>query len=202
DEEGRWRTRRRVDQLGIPEGVREVISRRLARLSSEANRVLSSASVVGRDFDVQVVSRLIDEPIDSVLDGLDEATSAGVVSELGHRPGHYGFTHALVRQTLYEQLSLTRRVLWHGRVAEALEGLHGRDIDAHLSQLAHHYSQAAAGGHADKAVEYCRRAGEADMATFAYEAAAGHFGVALEVAEEWLDDAAVRGPLLLAKGWA
>ncbi|MCU1448319.1 MAG: ATPase, partial [Acidimicrobiales bacterium] len=199
-EDGRYATRRRMDQLGIPDGVKEVIGRRLSRLSPDANSILLTASVIGREFDIDVIERLTDLDTDAVLDALDEATAAGIAAE-GHRPGRYAFTHALVRQTLYESLSLTRRVRHHQRVGQALELRGGRSTE-HLGELAYHFSMAAVGGQSEKAIEYCRLAGEANMANVAYEEAARQFATALEVAEETEASADVRARLLLGQGEA
>jgi class 3 adenylate cyclase len=201
-EDGRWQATRRLEQLGIPDGIRDVIARRLSRLSGDANSVLVAAAVVGREFDVELVGCLVELSIDAILDALDEATATGLVDEVGHRPGHYSFTHALVRQTLYGELSITRRVRWHQKVGEAIETLYVDDRDGRVAELAHHFTQSAVAGTADKAVAYCQAAGVADMASVAYEEAARHFAMGLEVAEEAGMAAGVRSQLLIARGQA
>jgi len=184
DEQGGWRAQRQVEALGIPEGVKEVIGRRLTRLSEATNDALRTASVVGRQFDPAVVAAVLASDIDPVLDALDEATAAGVVSELSGRADRYEFTHALVRDALYDELSISRRVRAHQRVGEAIEALCAAELDTHLAELAYHFSQAAVAGVADKAVDYARRAGERALAGVAYEEAARLFRLALETAED------------------
>ncbi|MBV8234384.1 MAG: hypothetical protein JO075_01670, partial [Acidimicrobiia bacterium] len=201
--DGHWRARRRIDRLGIPEGVKEVIARRLTRLGEATNDVLVTGSVAGREFTVEIVERISSLDADAVLDALDEAAAAGIVTEVPTHPGRYSFTHALVRQALYDSLSLARRVRWHQRVGEAVEVIAGDDGTGYLAELAYHFSQAAAvAGQAEKAIDYSRRAGQANMATVAYEEAARHFETALEVAEETGAGADVRGPILLELGQA
>ena len=112
---------------GIPESVREVLGRRLSRLGDGANRALQAAAVVGRDFDLALLERLDALAGVDVLEAVEEAAAAQLVREDGARPGRYGFAHPLVRETVYEELSLTRRVRLHGAVADALEALHGDD---------------------------------------------------------------------------
>jgi DNA-binding SARP family transcriptional activator len=198
DDGGRWRARRRIDQLGIPEGVREVIGRRLSRLSESTNAVLRAAAVLGREVRVDVLERIAGVEPNAVLDALDEAEGAGVVSEVPGCHGRYAFTHALLRHALYDELSLTRRVRLHQRVGEALEAVHVADpAGPHLAELAHHYSQAAVAGLAGKAIEYGRRAAAHARARVAYEEAARLLAVAYEVAEDAGADAAVRADLLL-----
>jgi hypothetical protein len=122
--------------VAVPEGVRDVVGRRLGRLAAQANEVLSVAAVVGRDFDMELLADLQDTPEDSLLDALDEAVQAGLIQETG--ADRYRFAHVLVRTTLYEELSATRRRRLHRRVGEAIEKLRPVDVVA----LAHHFSQA------------------------------------------------------------
>ena len=75
---------------------------------------------------------------------LEEALAARVIEELPQSVGRYQFTHALIQETLAEELSLTRRVRLHARIAEALEEMYGDDADAHAAELAHHFAQAEA----------------------------------------------------------
>jgi DNA-binding SARP family transcriptional activator len=166
------------EDAGIPESVREVLGRRLSRLGDDANRVLQAAAVVGRDFDVALLERLEALAGADTLAALEEAAGAQLVRE-DPRPGRYGFAHPLVRETVYEELSLTRRVRLHGAVADALEALHGDD-SARLTELATHRLAAAAGGDPAAAVEVALRAGRHCLAQLAYEEAAATAAAALD----------------------
>ncbi|HEX6491870.1 MAG TPA: hypothetical protein VF112_00080, partial [Candidatus Dormibacteraeota bacterium] len=201
-EGGGWEPRRRVEQLGIPEGVKEVIGRRLTRLSEVANVALRTGSVMGRSFRFDVVEAVCDQPGDVLLDALEEACAAGVVDEVPGAPGRWSFTHALLHDALYDELSLTRRVRMHQRVAEALEVLVAADPGPHLVELAHHFAQAAVAVGPERAIEYARRAGERAILLSAYEEAVRLFGMALEVAEDASLDVGMRADLLLAIGRA
>jgi class 3 adenylate cyclase len=99
--EGGWTTRLPVDQLGIPEGVREVVGRRLARLSDEANQTLRIAAVVGPEFELGVVQAAGELSEETLLGAVEEAAAARVVTEVSAT--RYRFAHALVRATLYER---------------------------------------------------------------------------------------------------
>ncbi|MDP6823551.1 MAG: protein kinase [Dehalococcoidia bacterium] len=91
----------------IPEGVREVIGRRLDRLSERANETLTMAAVVGRDFTLDVLKELVEDTTESqLLDVLDEALGTRLIEELSDSVGHYQFTHALMQETLSGELSL------------------------------------------------------------------------------------------------
>jgi DNA-binding SARP family transcriptional activator/class 3 adenylate cyclase len=202
EEDGRWRARRRIDQLGIPEGVREVIGRRLTRLSDAANEALRIGSLMGREMRLEVLERVSDLGADALLDALDEAAAAGIIQEDFNSVGRYQFTHALVRQALYDELSLTRRVRLHQRVGEAIESIAGDNQTLHLSELAYHFSQAAVTTGPEKAVDYARRAAEDSIARVAYEDAVRYYAMALEVAEDGEVDLATRADLRLDMGRA
>lgn len=173
---GTWTTRLGISDLEIPEGVREVVGRRVNRLGQETQTVLALAAVIGAaaDFDLVVEASGLDE--ETVLDALDEATGASLLRETSS--GAYEFSHALVRSTLYDEQSAVRRARRHRRVAEVLEARGGKDAAA----LAYHFQRA--GGADARAVEYAAAAGEQAMARLAFDQAAEFFAQAIEAAED------------------
>ncbi|RLC55068.1 MAG: hypothetical protein DRI30_08160, partial [Chloroflexi bacterium] len=187
----------------IPQGVREVVGRRLDHLSEDCNSVLTIASVIGREFGLDAMERVSDVTGDRLLEVLEEAVGARVVAEVPRTAGRYSFTHALIRETLYEELSTARRVRLHRQIGEVLEGLHREALDPHLAELAHHFSEAAPGGDVDKAIDYARRAGERAAALLAYEEAAELYGLALQALDlREATDEDQRCELMLARGEA
>jgi predicted ATPase/class 3 adenylate cyclase len=192
----------------IPQGVREVVGRRLDHLSEECNRVLTIGSVIGREFGLRTLEKVIqrqakDERLkgDRLLEALEEAVAARVIAEMPRMVDRYSFSHALIRETLYEELSTARRVRLHRQIGEVIEELDSGDLEAHLPQLAYHFFEGAQGGDVDKAIDYATQAGERATVLLAYEEAVGHHEVALQ-AHELLDkpDEAQRCELLLALG--
>jgi len=177
-EQGRWRvTTASVADLGIPEGVREVIGRRLSRLSEPANQLLSVAAVMGREFNADVLERVSGQSADVLDASLREAAVAAVVVEPSTATGSYRFTHALIRETLLRELPIRRRVRLHRLLAEALEAHYGPRATRHAAELAHHFSEAA-GNNDDlgaRAVYYSRLAGEQAEAATAWEEAARQY---------------------------
>jgi class 3 adenylate cyclase/tetratricopeptide (TPR) repeat protein len=178
--DGRWTSDLSIDQIAIPEGVREVIGRRLGRLSDDANLVLSVASVIGPDFDLELLVGVSGLGEDAVLDAIDQATVAHLVREAG--VGRWRFAHALVRSTLYEELSVTRRARRHQQVAEFLES--SRTHDAAI--LAYHFSRSGGGGlgAAEKAISYTAEAGWEALAQLAPDQGMAFFRQALDLLDD------------------
>ncbi|MHB8671732.1 MAG: ATP-binding protein, partial [Acidimicrobiales bacterium] len=187
DADGRWTARSELVEISLPDSVREVLTVRVARLGRDADGVLALASVIGREFDVELLSRVTGTGEEELLDILDGACRAALVRELPDRPGWYGFTHALVRTTLYQGLGPTRRARAHRAVAEVLERLSEGRPGALAAELAHHFLHATAPVDTEKAVAYARQAGEAALTALAPEDAVRWFSQALELSGQHVD---------------
>ena len=138
----------------IPEGVREVIGRRLNRLFQRCNETLTIASVIGREFELRQLAPLVEDiSEDRLLDALEAALSTRVI----------------------EELTLTRRVRIHARIAETLEELYGANTEAHAAELAHDFAEAEAVLGTENLVRYSLLAGERALTAYAWEEALAHF---------------------------
>jgi tetratricopeptide (TPR) repeat protein len=182
--------------LRIPPGVRAVIDQRIGRLSDRCRDLLVPASVLGREFGLDPLARLSDLPRGELLDVLDEAVGERILGEVPGSPDRLRFGHALIRDTLYDELTAPRRMQLHQDTATALERAHSDDLGPYLSELAHHYLAAAPAGAADKAVDYARLAGDRAASQLAFEEAARQYEMALSL----VDDEVARCDLLLALG--
>jgi DNA-binding SARP family transcriptional activator/tetratricopeptide (TPR) repeat protein len=163
--------------VSIPQSVRDVIAQRLAHLSDECNRMLVLASALGREFAIAALASMSGLPEDELLERLDEAMTALVVSDVPGVTGRLRFAHVLIRDTLYEGLTKAGRVRLHRQAVERLEALYGEEPGPHLAELAHH---AIAGSDLDRGFLYARRAGDRALALLAYEEAARLYELALE----------------------
>jgi hypothetical protein len=207
---------RPVVDFPVPHGVRAAIYRRLQGLSPACQQVLTLAAVIGREFSLDVLEAVRGN-LDSsstepeLLDLLEAALAAHVLNEIPQVVGRYSFSHALTRETLYEELSAARRVRLHGQIGEALENLYPnvRSSTAARSgrapaELAYHFCAAARGGAgAEKALLYATQAGDQAMLMLAYEDAVLHYESALQ-ALALMDEANTQQQceLLLALGEA
>jgi tetratricopeptide (TPR) repeat protein len=146
--------------------------------------MLRVAAVVGTEFELAVVGRAGDIAQEALLMAVEEATSARLLLEIPGAAARYRFAHAMVRDTLYDQLSAARRLGLHRRVAEAIEELHGGNLDDHLPALAHHWARGAVeAAETARAVDYAVRAGDRALAQLAADEAAAYYRDALELRE-------------------
>ncbi|HEY7830964.1 MAG TPA: AAA family ATPase [Solirubrobacteraceae bacterium] len=153
---------------GVPDSVRDLLLRRLRGLGDDCRQALSVAAVAGRDFELDVLGRVLEHPRDRLIDLVEEAIDAGVLVEPAQSLGRLSFAHALFRETIYEQLSATRRAAIHGRIAAAIEEVPTDRPDERAGTLAYHYRAA---GDLRKAFDYYRRAVTAAERVHAQETA-------------------------------
>jgi DNA-binding SARP family transcriptional activator len=152
----------------VPANVRDVILARVGTLPPEAQRFLEEAAVLGRAFDVQALAALESVDEGEVLDALTPAVKARLIVATDPIAGDYRFSHALVRDALYEELTPGIKARLHLSWGEVLEALRASD-PAHAAQIAAHYYQAGVLGAADKAVRYGTIAADHAVAQLAYE---------------------------------
>jgi tetratricopeptide (TPR) repeat protein len=151
---------------------------------------------MGREFGLDALARASGLSRDELLEVLDEAMGERVVGDVPGSPGRLRFGHALIRDTLYDELTPARRLQLHKATGEALEAVYSADPEPHLAELAQQFFAAAPAGVADKALEYARRAGDRAVSQLAYEEAVRLFEMAMTLVE----DPVVRCELLLALG--
>ena len=171
-------------RLDVPEGIRLVIGRRIQRLSQEGRQLLTMAAVVGRSFDLRLLTALGDDD-DTVLTALEDAEAAHLIRTVSAgRVVRWEFAHELIRQTLEGALSLPRRQRAHLRVAEAMEQVYGDRVDQQASDLAHHLYQAGAAADPEKTVRFLTLAGDQAAAAGAFDEAVRLFDDALSAEDE------------------
>ena len=158
----------------VPDGVRQAIRGWLALLIDRS--ALTIAAVIGQEFVLRVLQGVTGLTKFRLLDTLRAAADLGIVSAAAN--GGYRFSHVLIRNALYDELSSADRAGLHLKIGEALEVLHQTEIEAHLTELAHHFSE---GGDITKATDYSIRAGAAAGGLFAYADAISHWRAALEL---------------------
>jgi archaellum biogenesis ATPase FlaH len=168
--DGRWRPAKDTPlEMSIPEGLRDVIGKRLSLLSKECNQLLSTAAVIGREFDLEILRAVTDIDEDAFANALNEAVQLSIIEERS-QVGHvrYRFTHAFFRQTLYEELIAPRRLRLHQQVARALESKYASRLEEHATELAEHFSHSTDSADLEKAVTYSEMAARRAVDVYAY----------------------------------
>ncbi len=202
EDAGRWSIDRSKG-AGLPESVRDVIDRRIERLGEQAREMLTTAAVIGRSFDVDLLSGLVDVSESGLLDRLEAAVAASILTESTDTVGRFSFAHALINEALYGALGATRKARMHQRVAVALEELCGQDPGERLGELARHWAAATQPAQAEKAIDYARRAGERALQRLVPDEAVRWFTQALELLDGQPDAApGLRCELLIGLGEA
>lgn len=158
----------------VPQGVRDVLRRRLALLSADARAAVQLAAVAGPESEVALLADAAETDEESVLAGLDAAVAADLLTEPG--PGRVRFVHALVRDTVYTDLSGIRRARLHDRIARRLRTHRPDDLTA----LAHHFARSGRTANAPLAVDYALRAAELAERRYAHDVAVGLVRQALD----------------------
>jgi hypothetical protein len=190
------------DQAAIPEGVREVLRRRLDRLPAGCADLLAAAAVLGPEFRLDLLGAIGGVPAEAWLALLDQAVQARLVERAPGSVAGYRFTHALLREVLYQRLPAADRAALHRRAGEAIEQRFAADLEPRLAELAHHFRQATAAGGQRKAVRYASLAGRRALGQLAYAEAVTQFERALEALDLGPADPARRCELELALGEA
>lgn len=153
----------------LPEGLREVIGRRLDGLSDATNRVLEVASLFERMFGVPELSAVLEEKPEAVLRALEEASGARIIAAAAGSAGSHRFSHEVIRETLRAEIPLARRVELHARIGGALEAMHAERAAEHAVELASHFGAAAPLVGPEKQARYLLLAAEQALAAQAFE---------------------------------
>ncbi len=176
-EAGRWE-RKAIAELAIPQSVKEAIGRRLNRLTEPCLDVLHTASALGKSFAFAELAAVATAGEDQLLDALDEASAAQLVS--AEKDEAFSFTHDKIREVLHEEQNPIRRRRLHQHIGEGLEKLYAGDLDPHVQDLAHHFVES---GDLLKGLRYSMQAAEQAERLFAHDEALSYYGRAVECAE-------------------
>ena len=166
--------------LGVTEGVKAVIGRRLARLSDQCREVLARASVIGVEIPLDLMAALEDRPASELVLLFDEGVTAHALTEPRTSGGTWRFAHALIRDVLYASLPGSVRRELHLQIARTLEALPSSRADPPLAELAHHFVLAGPAAEGGIAIDYASRAAERATAVYAHEEALRLYRLALQ----------------------
>jgi DNA-binding CsgD family transcriptional regulator len=180
-EDGRWTSDAlSVEELGIPEGVRQVVAQRLSRLSESVHRLLTTAAAFHGVFRSDIAAHVAEVEEQAALEAVDQSLAAQVLRP-GSAPGTLDFTHALFRHTLYAELSPPRQARLHRQIAEAMESTYRERSIEHAAEIAYHYGRSATLPGAGHGVQYAIAAADRAEAAYAHDETAVFLRIALEI---------------------
>jgi tetratricopeptide (TPR) repeat protein len=182
-EEGHWRpTMETPLAMSIPEGLRDVIGKRLSLLSPECNQLLSVAAVIGREFALNTLKKVANLKENIFVNAIKEAVKLSVLEERSQVSlVRYRFTHAFFRQTLYEEMIAPQRLQLHQQVARSLETQYAKRPEEHAAELAEHFSQSTNPTDLKKAIAYGEMAAQRATSVYAFGEAVRLLEQALKV---------------------
>ena len=168
----------------LPSTVRDAIVARLERLSPASRTVVDIAAVLGTRASYEALEAVSGFASSSLVEAIDELRRDRVLVDADAADGvHYDFTHPSLQAVLYAELGKARARLLHGRIATALEQMHGAAAEAHADELAFHFSRASSIELAPKAARYLYAAGRSALARYATREAASYLGAALDLVD-------------------
>jgi eukaryotic-like serine/threonine-protein kinase len=172
-----------LPELGVPAGVQELIRQRLGLLSSDCLDLLRIASAVGRVFDLRLLESVSNLPPTVILDLVDEAERAGLVSTEANVMICWRFVHDLIRETIYDELRPSQRVSLHLKIGQSMESSANDAMDPNFAIIAQHFRLAIPSVDHRPAIEYLRKASKQAMTRIAYESAVQHLSDAAGLLE-------------------
>jgi DNA-binding SARP family transcriptional activator len=186
-------------KLRVPENLSAFLRQKVSRLGSKVQGALTAASVIGKEFNFNVLRGVTDLSSGEILDALDTSLAKQLIEDTD---SGYRFRHPLIRRTLYESLSRVRRAYLHSRTAGKIEASFAprpNELEKHVESLAYHYDLS---DRRDRALPYLVKSGEKAAAIFAFEVAVDYFERALALMEDLgQTDHALRWHLLESLGW-
>ena len=181
---GDWQLTKPLNLADIPPTIQGVLTARLDRLERETKRILQEASVIGRAFFYEVLTRVTEltKPVDDCLLGLE---SLDLIRTRSKEPDlEYIFKHALTQEVVYNGLLKTERQEIHERIGLAIEHLFQDRLPEFYENLAFHFKN---GKNVSKAVGYLVKSGEKSLKRFAVEESHNYFKSAFEIIQRRKD---------------
>ena len=181
-EDDRWKARREIEDIDVPDTIQSVLLSRVDRLQAETRYVLQCASVIGRLFRYRLLDHLSQHERD-----LEEHLSQLEERELIHEERsipelEYAFKHALTQEATYQGILERKRMEFHQQVGEGIESLYRDRIEEYYEELAHHYVRSA---DKEKALEYLIKAGDKSKAIYANQQAIDYYTRAMDLTNQF-----------------
>ena len=176
---GNYRLEKAPTELHISPTVQGVLAARIDRLAPDEKTLLQQLAVIGREFPLSLVQRVVSQPEEELYRLLAALQRKEFLYEQPAFPEvEYIFKHTLTQEVAYGSILQERRKVLHEQTARAIEALNRATLDDHYSELAHHYTRS---GNTEKAVEYLHLAGQQAVQRSANVEAITHLTTALDL---------------------
>ncbi len=174
--DGGWRIDE-VSEIAIPATIKDLVMLRIDRLDDSSINAIKYASVIGQEFNFNVLGLTMDMTGENLINAIDKLEEKKLIRVDAEDDELYRFNHSKTREVVYNSLSSHRKRMIHKRVGMAIEESNKDDLEKVVYQLAHHYSSTK---DYEKALEYSIKAGERAGSQFALDEALGYYRLALE----------------------
>jgi predicted ATPase/class 3 adenylate cyclase len=167
-----------IQEIVLPQSVKSVLKSRLTKLQPETLNALAMASVVGSEFDFEVLREASQLEEDALLQRLEKAFSAGLVRQVPGQKSAFKFTDDRIRELLLNELIPIRRAKYHLRIAKAMERAYSKNLEGQAEALGNHFSE---GGDTERTIKYSIMAGDRNRTIHAYDQAISDYKRAVDV---------------------
>ena len=170
--------RKPIQEIVLPESVKSVLKLNLTKLAPETMSVVTMASVIGSEFDFEVLRQVTQTEEDVLLESLEAAMTAGLISEVPNRKDVFRFADNRIRELLLGDLIRSRRIRYHVRIAEAMEKAYSKNLENQAETIANHFSE---GGETERTIKYLLMAGDRNRSIHGYDQAISDYKRALDL---------------------
>jgi predicted ATPase len=192
-EKNKWKIEE-VSRIELPETVKSIIKTRISRLDDESQKVLTMASIVGNDFTLDALQKVIGFKESNLRKILDQLLRTGLLKHRIVRGEDVcSFADIIMRDVVYEEVGTFERKKLHSNVGTALEKAYAGKVDEHFGELAYHFLE---GGDKDKALDYFVKAGDKAAKICANAEATSYYQSALKLLEQKGGELSEKGRVL------
>ncbi|MFP4051600.1 MAG: ATP-binding protein [Thermoplasmata archaeon] len=168
----------KLEDIKIPSTIKNITNRRINSLNKEQKKVLMFASIIGNEFDFELLENVTKIEVIDLLDIIDELIDKGIIKEKENMSDEiYKFNHVQTRTAVYDDMGKSRKRIMHAKVAEGIEEVYSERLEEYYYDLSRHCEK---GKQYEKALDYSLKAGEQSINAFAVATAIDYYERALE----------------------
>lgn len=180
-----WNPEEELSNIRIPSSIKDITERKIEKLNKDERKVLMYASLLGTEFNFEILERIMNMDVIELLDIIDSLVDQGIINEVSDSDEElYKFNHLQTRTTIYENMGKSRKRVSHRQVSKVIEDIYSNEIEDHYYELSRHFYE---GKLYDKAYEYSKKAGEKALKSLDIPTALDHFEKALKSLEKSKD---------------